>query len=349
MERKGGLMVVRESPLNAEAPVGKLGAARTPSSLIFIRNHFFVPNISVSEWRLEVRGEVGAPRSFTYGQLSKMKAVTVNATLECAGNGRKGFGGAAAGEVAWGRGAVGNPSWTGVPLRDILQACRLEKASQVVAEGIDSGAVAGSAGPVNFARGLPMDKALQRDTIVALKMNGKKLSPEHGYPARLIVPGWYGMASVKWLGSITATSGEPFFGFFNGVKYVYVTEEKGEEKKRLVSEMRVKSLITSPRENDVLNLGRPVVISGKAWSGSGGVRLVEVDSGEGWRRARIETGQGRYSWVGWSIRWTPRVAGQFVLSARATDGAGNVQPSEPWLNRFQYGYNAIERVSVSVR
>ncbi len=344
------MIVVRDSPLNAEAPRTVLRTPTTPTSSFFVRTHFDMPSLEAATWKLRVDGDVDSPRDFTYDELLAMPTVTIPVTLECAGNGRKGFATAAEGEVRWGHGAVGTAIWTGVPLREVLGSCRPRKtATKVVTEGSDSGEVPG-AGRVAFARSLPIEKALDAGTIVALRMNGRTLTREHGYPARLIVPGWYGMASVKWIGRVGVVSGRGTPPYFNGVKYVYVTGAGSRERREPVREMRVKSLITRPLEGEELGLGKPTEVTGMAWSGSGRVTTVEVDLGGGWERAVLgRTKGGRYAWVPWRMKWTPERRGGLVISARAADELGNVQPPEPFENRFQYGYNAVERVRITVR
>ena len=201
--RQSRLIVAKESPLNGEAPVSELRSRITPVPSFFVRSHFPVPQIDVSKWRLVVEGEVGAPREFSYRELREMPRVTVAATLECAGNGRSGFKVPAEGELRWGSGAVGTARWRGIALRTVLEKCRVDKtATELVIEGSDSGNVGGVVDPIRFSRGLPLQKALDKDTIIALQMNGRSLSPEHGYPLRLVVPHLYAWKSVKWVRAI---------------------------------------------------------------------------------------------------------------------------------------------------
>jgi DMSO/TMAO reductase YedYZ molybdopterin-dependent catalytic subunit len=348
--RRSRLIVAKQSPPNGEAPLAELRAPMTPVAAFFVRSHFPVPQIDASKWRLVVEGLVGERHEFTYGELREMSRATVVATLECAGNGRRGFKVPAQGELQWGPGAVGTARWSGVTMRAVLERCRMDKsATELVIEGSDSGNVVGVADPIRFSRSLPLHKALHRDTIIALQMNRRRLTPDHGYPARLVVPGWYGMASVKWLSRITVVSGGPYNAFFNGVKYVYVREEDGREVTEPVREVRVKSLITHPLDGDSVRMGEPVTIAGRAWSGSGKISSVEVDLGKGWEKATTEGAEaGRFAWVAWRKRWVPDRRGEVAISARATDEGGSTQPLEPMENRFQYGYNAAQRVRVRV-
>lgn len=348
--QRSRLVIAKESPLNAEARIEALRAQTTPTQSFYVRSHFETPRLRRSAWRLEVGGEVRSPRVFTYGDLARREMVTVSATLECAGNGRRGFGTAAEGEVRWGHGAVGNAAWTGVPLRQLLGECRpAEGATEVVFEGADSGQVAGVEGRVAYSRSLPIGTALSQDTIVALRMNGATLNRSHGYPARLLVPRWYGMASVKWLTRITVVRGRAYHAYFNGVKYVYVTGSGKGESREPVREMRVKSVITRPLEAEKLRARGRVVIEGKAWSGSGRIDFVEVNKGKGWERATLgPQSPGGRSWVSWRRVWHPPGAGAYLISSRAADEAGNVQPLEPFENRHQYGFNAVVGVRVRV-
>ncbi len=347
---KRALIIATDSPLNAESSLSSLRSRVTPVSSFFIRSHFAIPHVKLSNWRLGIEGDVEKERVFGYADLLRMPTRTVSVTLECAGNGRSGFRTAAEDELRWGHGAVGTARWTGVPLRTVLEGVGVRAgASEVVAEGADSGAVNGLPGESPYSRSLPLEKAMEDDTIVALRMNGQRLSPEHGYPARLIVPGWYGMASVKWLSTIRLASGNPCRVFFNDVKYVYVKRERGKETRTPVRELMVKSIFTNPADGDSLEAGRAVRVMGRAWSGQAAVSRVEVDLGSGWRRAELSPRQaGKFEWVEWGKDWTPKGTGEMTISARATDEKGNVQPLEPWENKLQYGYNAVAKVRVRV-
>ncbi len=341
--------VTKEAVPNWETPVPSLREDLTPNHAFFVRTHFPIPTISRSTWRLEIDGEVDSPREFTYSELSKMKQETVSCTIECAGNGRTGFKTIAPGELPWGLGAIGTATWTGVPLSEILRKVGVTStARELVAEGADSGLEPGSKWKITYERGLPLEKAQAKGTLLALRMNGKTLTAEHGYPVRLIVPGWYGMASVKWVIRLTLRSGEPFRGFFNAAKYVYVKRNWGSIAREPVTEMKVKSLVTTPTEGDALKAGYRVDISGKAWSGSGRIVRVEVNSGEGWEDAQIVRRAGRFAWVVWKKKWRPTKKGTRKILARSTDDAGNTQPIEPLENEFQYGNNAVNPVRVRV-
>ncbi|MDA4129876.1 MAG: molybdopterin-dependent oxidoreductase, partial [Thaumarchaeota archaeon] len=201
------------------------------------------------------------------------------------------------------------------------------------------------------ARSLPIKKALDPDTIIALSMNGKPLPKGHGFPARLIVPGWYAMASVKWLREIILRNGgEPFQGHFSVKKYVYFTETNGRLAAEPITNLKVKSFITNLRNKQRIEKGKPLAIEGKAWSGLGRITKVELDFGEGWKSASLVNNRlGRYAWIPWKFTWVPKRKGNTIIRVRATDQKGNVQPELPLVNLNLYGYNAIHQVEVKVR
>jgi len=214
-------MIVREKqPVNLEMPFGTLDGFITPNDRFYVRCHFPIPQIDAKTWRLKVEGEVEKPLELSYAELLRMKSRTVCATLECAGNSRVFLMPRAKG-APWELGAVGNAEWTGVPLSAVLERAEMKaSATDVIFEGSDQGEIEEPprpAGEIHYARGVPRDKAL-KDALLAFKMNGGELSPAHGFPVRVIVPGWYGMASVKWLARIVA-SGQPFTGYFQSIDY----------------------------------------------------------------------------------------------------------------------------------
>ena len=335
---------------NRETPISALGTDITPVDLFFVRSHFPVPVVDRSSWRLSVGGEVDEAQEFTYADLRNMPQRTVSVTMECAGNGRTGFKEAAAGELRWGLGAVSTATWTGVPLSHILEKVGVKKgANQVIAEGADEGPEPGTTRTMNFTRRLSIEKEMEDGTIIALEMNGKVLETQHGAPARLIVPGWYAMASVKWVRSLRLLSGEPFSVFFNDTKYVYVREKDGQEVREPVTELRVKALITEPLDGGSARVGSPLIIRGKAWSGSSNIVGVQIDLGDGWEDADVDPQtSGRYAWTGWKKEWVPKSKGNVTIAVRAADHKGSIQPLEPMPNKYQYGYNAVHRIRIDV-
>jgi len=272
-----------------------------------------------------------------------MEQRRIVATLECAGNGRKGFGKACDGEIMWGEGAVGTAIWGGVPLSSLFKNSGfVSKSTKVVYfEGIEKSTR-------KFERYLPIEKAL--DSLLALRMNGKDLTVDHGYPCRLIVPGWYAMASVKWLSRIRVSNDEHPYSYFNDEKYVYKTING--EKVTPVREIRVKSTITTPAENETVGINTKVLVRGKAWSGAGKIVRVEFKAEDGeWSNASID---GKIShdetcvWTNWSKEWVPTKLGRAVICSRATDEKGFIQPEVPIDNVFQYGFNATTTRTVIV-
>ncbi len=337
-----------------ETPLQDLQPMITPSESFFIRSHFPTPKINTRDWMLCIEADK-AVFKLSLKDLQKMPQETITATLECAGNGRNGFPKRAEGEILWGDGAVGNAAWTGVPLRYILrEKCKLSSASgsldckTIFFEGSDIYKSLGRSGksPRRFVRYLGIKKALDKGTIIALRMNGRPLPKEHGFPARLIVPGWYAMASVKWLSKITLSEESHPRSFFNDSRYVY--KSKGPSSP--VTDMRVKSLITNPLCGQRLARGETTTVSGKAWSGSGCVVRVELRIDGRCFDAEISkrTISTKYAWIAWRKDWTPKKSGDVAISVRATDSGGNDQPDLPFGNVFQYGYNAPNKIIVKV-
>jgi DMSO/TMAO reductase YedYZ molybdopterin-dependent catalytic subunit len=336
---------LQEEPLNAETPLEALGEPLTPTPLFYIRNHFDMPTIDAADWRVTIDGAVARTLGLSLDDLRGRTPRTLAVTLECAGNGRAHMTPVPPG-VPWGYGAVGTARFTGLPLGPLLSEAGLQAhAVEVAFEGADEGYLDGQA--VRYVRSLPVDVALAPDTLLAWEMNDEPLSAEHGFPLRLVVPRWYGMASVKWLRRITALR-TPFAGHFQQ-EYVYA-DAPGARSVEPISLSRVRALIARPGDGEELP-GEPVEIAGTAWSGAAPIRRVEVsaDGGLSWARAELGPALSPVSARTWSTLWRPRNAGTYVLAARATDTAGNTQPLDPVQNVRGYGNNVVQRVSVSVR
>jgi DMSO/TMAO reductase YedYZ molybdopterin-dependent catalytic subunit len=252
---------------------------------------------------------------------------SVFATVECAGNGRSFLQQKAAG-VQWGAGAIGHAEWTGVPLRRLLeQAGIMRGAVEVLFEGCDRGSESDHPDPMNFARSLPLAKALDRDTLLATRMNGEVLSPSHGFPLRLFVPGWYGVASVKWLRRIEVLT-RPFHGYYQSVKYtVQRATPKGQETV-VVGPMAVKSELIRPAAGDELGIGTNRLF-GVAWAGEEAVGHVEVstDGGDSWIEAELLAAPAPYCWTLWEYLWEVGESGEYSLLTRAVSASGRVQPT----------------------
>jgi DMSO/TMAO reductase YedYZ molybdopterin-dependent catalytic subunit len=244
----------------------------------------------------------------------------------------------------WGERAVACGRFEGVPLRELLSPPA--DATEIVFEGADEGEKNGER--MRYARSLPVAEAMRPDVLVALSLDGAPLALDHGAPARLLVPGWYGMASVKWLASVRATR-EPFRGYFQATDYWQRRSRDGAPDAPL-SAMRVKSLVVAPGEGERLRAGEPTEVWGWAWSGAGPIHAVEVsrDGGRAWHAATLERPASPYAWTRWSLAWTPQTRGRVTLLSRATDAAGHAQPLEtPW-NAQGYGNNECGRATVEV-
>jgi DMSO/TMAO reductase YedYZ molybdopterin-dependent catalytic subunit len=320
--------MVTTVPENSETPLETVRSWVTPTRLFFVRNHFDVPSLDTATWRLQVEGCVERPLALTWDELAAMPERTVFATVECAGNGRS-FLRERVDGVQWGAGAIGHAEWTGVPLRSVLQRAGVRPdAVDVVFEGADRGSEPDHPAPMHFARSLPLAKAFDPDTLLVLRMNGELLDPNHGYPLRLFVPGWYGVASVKWLQRIELID-HPFKGYFQGTKYTIRRMTTDGDEPAVVRQMAVKSEIIRPAAGMTLGVGTNRVF-GVAWAGEEAVSRVEVstDVGETWSDAELLGPSARYSWALWEFLWEAARPGSYALLARATSTSGRKQPLE---------------------
>jgi DMSO/TMAO reductase YedYZ molybdopterin-dependent catalytic subunit len=326
-----GMIIRQKEPTNLESPFDQLDSFLTPTDLFYIRSHFAAPNIDLATYRLRVDGAVKNPLALTYDQLRAMPSATRVATLECAGNGRVFLVPQVAG-AQWELGAVGNAEWSGVPLRALLDRAGLEAdACEVILEGADRGTPKEQPTPpgqISYARSLSREKATQPEILIAYQMNGRDLPPEHGFPVRAIVPGHYGMASVKWLTHIHAVR-EPFQGYWQTSDYGYWDSLDAIPERRPLGEMKLKSQIARPRVYETLQPNEIYTVTGTAWAGETEVTEISVstDGGESWREAEFIDPPERYAWRRWKLDWlTPNTPGKYVLLARAKDARGGVQP-----------------------
>jgi DMSO/TMAO reductase YedYZ molybdopterin-dependent catalytic subunit len=320
--------VITAMPENSETPLDTVRSWVTPTRLFFVRNHFAVPPLDVADWRLSVEGRVKQARAWTWDELQDLPERTVFATVECAGNGRSFLAQRQAG-VQWGAGAVGHAEWTGVPLKLVLERSGLEAdAVEVLFEGADVSTEPDHPAPMPFQRSLPLAKALHPDTLLALRMNGEILDPLHGHPLRLFVPGWYGVASVKWLRRIEVVN-QPFRGYFQSVKYTVQRRTEHGLETEIVGPMMPKSEIIRPRAGDVLGLGGNRLF-GVSWAGEDSVSRVEVstDGGATWSEAMLMGPQAPYSWTLWEYLWEAVSPGEYTILVRTTSSRGRVQPAE---------------------
>ncbi|NEW09060.1 sulfite oxidase [Paenibacillus sp. SYP-B3998] len=325
-----------------------LSSRITPENLFYIRNHFPYPNVDIRSWGLCIKGCVHREIYFRYDDLLKMPQVTLAVTLECAGDKRSLFYPKVRGEQ-WGLGAISHAVWMGVRLVDLLHLAGIQmNVREVTFEGMDKGVRTDMPGIFSYKRSLPLEHALNPDTIIALYMNGKPLPYRHGYPARLIVPGWYGMASVKWLHRITLIQ-EQFQGPFQVVDYVYNRNLLTSSSSNPVTTIRLNSTIARPLDQEVLAKGENWV-SGTALSGEDPVVLVEIstDNGKTWFPTSWLELHEPYSWRRWSWKWHVNDSGTYDIKVRATDAAGNIQGDKADWNVKGYGYNAIQHIRVYV-
>jgi DMSO/TMAO reductase YedYZ molybdopterin-dependent catalytic subunit len=348
---RGDRIVRSDDPPNLEMPFSTLDGFITPTESFYVRTHFPVPEIDTAKWRLRVGGEVEHPFEINYEELTALKTRTMPATLECAGNNRIFLEPKVKG-VQWELGAVGTAEWTGVPLSILLDRAGIKKtAREVILEGADAGPLAEPKGPhgdVRFARSIPLDKA-QADVLLAHRMNGGGLRPEHGFPLRAIVPGWYAMASVKWLQRIIVTD-VPYNGYYQTLDYAYWSEIDGLAKLMPLSKMQLKAEIASPANGSTEAAGSTVRVYGAAWGGDIAKVDVSVDGGTEWKAATLIDEARPGAWRRWEFQWTtPAKPGQVTLMARATDTSGQTQPVERDPNRGTYMINHLLPIAVEVR
>jgi DMSO/TMAO reductase YedYZ molybdopterin-dependent catalytic subunit len=340
--------LLTERPLNDETPLGELAHPRTPTPHFYRRSNFEIPELDAATWSLPVTGEVQAPLEVTWDDLHALPRREVSVTLECAGIGRSLVSPLPPGHP-WGLCALSTGTFAGVSFRDLLARVRPNAdAVEVLFVGADAGEVEPGR-RVTFERSLPLDALQDPDVILAWEMNGEPLPREHGAPLRLVVPRWYGVASVKWLVEVRVLA-EPFRGHFQAERYVYIADPEVPDETP-VTVMRVRALTVQPQAGASFAAGEPVRVSGIAWSGEAPVQAVEVstDGGATWSPAVLGEAPSPYAAAPWAFDWTPADAGGYELMARATDGAGNTQPMEPVHNDLGYGNNAVQRVPVRVR
>lgn len=326
-------VIVSRDPLNAELRLDRQEGVITPAGRHYVRSHFSFPSPRET---VEVRGAIRTSRSIHLDALRALPARTATVTLECAGNGRAFLEPPAPGEQ-WRLGAVSTATWTGVALRSILEPAGLSAGVvEILFRGADSGEPAGQGRNITFERSLPIERALAADVLVAYAMNGEPIPTEHGAPIRLVVPTWYGMASVKWLVEIVAIE-EPFRGFYQADRYVV-----GDQPLRAI---RPRAVITAPL--DPVRAGAAVTVRGYAWSGQAPVTRVElsIDGGATWRDTVLGPLSSPAAWREWTLDWTPS-SGTHTLLARATDGSGDAQPLTQRRNALGYENNAAQPVRV---
>ncbi|MCH8869242.1 MAG: sulfite oxidase [Chloroflexi bacterium] len=341
-----GLVPIEQDPLIGETPQGTLQSWLTPNSLFYVRNHYSFPTPEeTNSWSLVIDGHVSTQLELTLDDFRQFPKQTLPITMECAGNNRSDLQPRVPGNP-FQNGAISTAIWGGVPLNEILAKVGIKsEAVEVLFEGLDSGSPEPGVDTEPYLRSLSLDMAGNPNVLLAYEMNGEPLSLEHGYPLRLIVPGWYGMASVKWLRRMTLIT-EKFHGFFQGERYI-IEEKDGTSVP--VTDIQVKSLISWPQPGMALSRDSHN-ISGLAWSGSGHINRVQVshDGGETWNDAQLVGPRYEYAWQQWNYDWTPDSDGHHIIVARAEDEKGNVQPMDTHWNRLGYVINGVKPVCVNV-
>jgi DMSO/TMAO reductase YedYZ molybdopterin-dependent catalytic subunit len=352
-----GLIVHNDRPVNMETPPHLLDDDVTPADRHFVRNNGTMPDpIDRAAWRLTIDGEVEEELELSYEQLeNEFEQVTLRLQIECGGNGRAGFNPLPRGNP-WTVGAIGNAEWTGVRLSDILRRAGLKQSAVYTGHFSYDEHLSGEADRQAISRGAPIDKMMDPHTIVALKMNGEDIPAAHGFPARVVTPGWPGSASQKWVNRIWVRDREHDGPGMTGLSYrvprypVEAGAEVPEEDMMVMGSMIVKSIITFPEAGTEVAAGRPFEVRGQAWAGDDHVTAMEVsiDFGATWQEAEVSPPPNRYSWQRWRADVTPPQSGYYEVWARATDNRGRSQPMVvPGWNPRGYLNNSCHRIHVT--
>jgi len=331
--------IMTENPLNAEPPITALRSWLTPNEAFFNRNQGAIPSepIDIKQWRLKITGEIKKEVELTFDDILEMPKVVVANTFECSGNSRSLLKEKAPGNP-WTIGGVANVIWTGVNLKDVLMMAGLtDKSNHVAFEGF--GRPVGGSG-VEFIRSIPIDKAMD-STILAYEMNGEPLPNPHGYPMRALPLGWYGANSVKWLNKIIVKE-HPYEGYF--MDKAYRIFQKGQDPKtgEVVTEIKLKSIITKPLNGDILKRGR-ILISGMAYAGSHTIEAIwlSYDRGNTWHECQFTGPNQKYSWRQWQYLWDVETSGDYTIVSKAKDSKGNEQSLQGEWNAHGYCNNGI--------
>jgi sulfite oxidase len=345
-----GMIVRSYRFLDLETPVEYFNTWLTPIPRFFVRNHMHEPvELSAGDWKLTIDGEVEKPITLSHGELLKLPTHSVVNTLECAGNGRSLHRPQVPG-IQWGKGAVSTARFSGPRLRHVLDRAGVKPTGKhVMFRGLDE--VPGKVPP--FVRSIPIEKALDADTLIATHMNGEPLPRHHGFPARALVPGWIGAASCKWLTEIKILESE-FVGNFMSPGYRFPNHpvKPGDtvkpEDTHVLTGLHVKSVISGPLDSSTIRSGK-MAVHGAAWAGESNIVKVEVstDNGESWNRATLSRDKARYAWRLWSYEWQA-TAGDYSILSRATDSQGRTQPDAAVWNPSGYLYNAVDQVKIHV-
>lgn len=360
MDGKAKLAVLGDKPLVAETQAELMDDSVTPTDKLFVRNNGQVPDVTgdPKAWKIKIDGEVNTPLELSVGDLmSRFPNVTYQLMLECGGNGRSFFSPEARGNQ-WTNGGAGCPQWTGVRLADVLKAAGLKSSAIYTGHYGADPTLAGETNKPTISRGMPIAKAMEEHTLIAFKLNGKDMPLIHGAPVRLVVPGWAGSLSTKWLNRIWIRDkehdGQGMGGFsYRLAKTPIVPGTKGDEKDTVILEaMPVRSVITFPADGTRLAAGtRKLDLRGQAWAGEADIKTVDIstDYGVTWKAAKVDAAPNKYAWQRFTAAVDLPTAGYYEVWAKATDSKGVTQPfvAGNW-NPQGYGANPINRIRVLV-
>jgi len=355
---KRGLRVLSDRPLVAETPVTLLDPEITPTEHYFVRNNGIIPERAekreLAGWTLTIDGEVEKPLQLTLDALKRYPNHTRALVLECAGNGRAGFNPPASGSQ-WTLGAVGCATYTGVQLKDVLAGARVKSSAVYLAYIAEDPHLSRMPGKDAISRGVPIAKALDEHTMLVWEMNGQPLPAMHGWPVRLICPGWPASTSGKWLTRLWIRDREHDGTKMTGTSYrlprhpVAPGSTISPSDMAIIEQMPVKSIITSPASGFETAANRPLALRGHAWSGEGDVNAMHVsyDFGATWTKCELKRPRNKYAWQRWTVELRLPTAGYYEIWARATDLTGAMQPMVvPGWNPDGYCNNAMHRIAI---
>lgn len=347
---KRSMILHNDRPEDLETPAGYFDKWITANDIFFVRQHLPRPVVEEASYRVAIGGRAAREVKAALADLRKLPQHKIAAVLECTGNGR-GFYQPKVPGIQWGRGAVGNAEWSGPRLADVLKLAGADLAASYVTV---NGADVGVAKTPDFIRSLPMRKALDSNTILALNMNGERLPELHGFPIRLVVPGWDGTSWVKWVDSLNVTN-EPDQGFFMNPAYRFPKhpgvpgQPVDKADLETIEGMPVKSYITGHSDGERIRLAS-TTLRGMAWAGEEHITKVDVstDGGATWTAAELTGPSAPFTWRLWTLNWLPPQPGYYTVLSRAADSAGRVQPIVPAWNPSGYLFNAIDRIGLVV-
>jgi len=353
---KNGLSILNNRPLNAETPSHLLDDTITPNDRHFIRNNGLVPQIDATKWTLTVDGEVHTPLVLTLEQLKRFKQYTYALQIECGGNGRAGFNPPAKGNQ-WTYGAIGCATYTGVKMRDVLHSAGLKNSAVYTGYYGEDPHLSGDPNKIPISRGTPISKALDEHTLIAWEMNGQPLPALHGFPLRVVTPGWPGSTSIKWLKRIFVRNKEHDGAKMTGYSYrvprykIAPGSHIPKQDMKIIESMPVKSLITFPKSPLNLKNKKSLLVRGHAWAGDRSVQDVHlsINFGASWLKTSLTAPINPYAWQNWNTVINFPQKGYYEIWARATDSAGEMQPMVvPGWNPKGYLNNAMHRIAVNV-